>query len=257
MYYALGHRLPRALSVPLYGDRERFGLVPDRTDPSWIEWSERQYDFYVSTQRDSVGLLVNRAGYRIMRHVALDGATVLEIGPADITHIPFWSGRPKHWVNLDYRANLLEIAAKKLDQIGVSHEEVIADPDERRLPFPDATFDLVVTFYAMEHFHPLQEHLTDLHRVLKPGGRIAGAVPCEGGLAWGMGRYLTSRRWIQKNTSIDLSRIICWEHPNFADHILNQLKSQFTAETVRFWPMGIPLVDVNLVSSFVFRKGAG
>jgi len=89
---------------------------------------------------------------------------------------------------------------------------------------------------------------------LKPGGKIIGAIPAEGGLAWGLGRYLTSRRWLKKNTNIDPDKIICWEHPTMADEILNAMKDKMALECAKFWPLKVPVIDVNLVIQFVFTK---
>jgi len=38
------------------------------------------------------------------------------------------------------------------------------------LPFPDATFDVIVSDQVFEHVVPLQETIAELERVLKPGG---------------------------------------------------------------------------------------
>lgn len=253
-YLALGHRLPGFLSKPLFGDRERFGLVADPEDPSWKEWQGRYMDFYMASQRTSVGLTVNRAGYKIVETIDLSGRKVLEIGPAAIEHINHWRGRPSHWVNFDVRSDLLELAAAKLESTGIPHEEVTGDAASEALPFADDTFDVVFTFFALEHIHPLEPHLREIHRVLRPGGVVVGCIPCEGGVAWGLGRFLTSRRWLLRNTSIDPNRVLCWEHANFADFILNSLDKQFERRHVRFWPLRVPVIDMNLVASFVHAK---
>jgi len=253
-YRTFGRRLPRILSVPLFGDRERYGQVPDRNDPHWIEWNARQYEFYIASQRTSIGLRVNDAGYAIMKHAPIAGARVLEVGPANIRHSRHWSGMPSHYVGIDYRRELLAVTHRDLEALNLSHEEIVVDADDRKLPFADASFDLVVTFYALEHFYPLDDHLQELQRVLKPGGHLVGAVPCEGGLAWGGGRFLTSRRWLHRNTSVSMDKIICWEHPNFVDDILEGLGKRFSSKRVHLWPLGLPLPDVNLIASFVFQK---
>jgi hypothetical protein len=99
--------------------------------------------------------------------------------------------------------------------------------------------------------------LSDLVRVLKPGGILAGAIPTEGGLAWGAGRYLTSRRWLRKNTGIDPDKIICWEHPNYADAVIAQLDNAMHRDSVKFWPFSaIPLLDTNLIIRFEYSKQA-
>ncbi len=252
---AFAHRLP-FISIPLFGDRKRYGPVPDQNDPHWLEWLERQNEFFEASQRTGAGLAVNRAGYRIMRHIDLAGRKVLEIGPADILHSQHWTGQPAHWTSFDYQQSLLGRSAEALERLNVPHTEGLADHANRILPFADDEFDVAVSFYALEHFHPLDAHLSELRRVLKPGGKLVGAIPCEGGAAWGLGRFLTTRRWLLKNTTIDPGKIICWEHPNFADFIVNRLDAHFTRDRLAFWPLMMPLIDVNLVASFVYAKSA-
>ena len=40
-----------------------------------------------------------------------------------------------------------------------------------KLPYPDATFDLVVCHTVLEHVHDVQKVVSEIHRVLKPGGK--------------------------------------------------------------------------------------
>lgn len=250
---ALAHRLP-FLSAKLFGDRKRHGLTVQPNDAHWVEWLTRQNQFFDASQRTGAGRAVNKAGYHIMKAVDLSGANVLEIGPADVLHAEHWQGRPAHFTSYDYQESLLKRAADALDAVAVPHTEIVADHASRTLPFKDGEFDVVLSFYALEHFHPLDAHLSELHRVLKPGGKLVGAIPCEGGFAWGLGRFLTSRRWLLKHTTIDPDKIICWEHPNFADFIIERLDAHFRREKMTFWPLKVPLVDINLVSSFVYAK---
>jgi SAM-dependent methyltransferase len=253
-YPTIGHRLPGVIARPLFGDRERFGPVPDADDASWQEWMERGTDFYLANQRTSIGLMVNRAGYRIVKRVDLADRDVMEIGPGAIEHVGHWRGRPRRWINYDIREDMLRIAGQRIEETGVPHAEILAEPKAAVLPFADASFDVILSFYVLEHIYPLAAHVDEVVRILRPNGILAGAIPCEGGLAWGLGRFLTSRRWLLRNTSIDPNRLICWEHPNFADAVLSKLDRRIRRQRLRFWPLGIPLVDANLVASFIYRK---
>ena len=49
--------------------------------------------------------------------------------------------------------------------------------DARRLPFPDATFDLVLSTDAWEHVDDHEAVAAEAHRVLSPGGTLFVAVP--------------------------------------------------------------------------------
>jgi SAM-dependent methyltransferase len=50
------------------------------------------------------------------------------------------------------------------------HTDVLADA--HRLPFEDATFDLVVSMNAFEHYHTPRKAAEEIMRVLKPGGQL-------------------------------------------------------------------------------------
>lgn len=56
------------------------------------------------------------------------------------------------------------------------------------LPFPDATFDLVLTHDALEHFifPELEKIFTDVHRVLKKDGFFMNIVPNKKGYKYGV-----------------------------------------------------------------------
>ena len=49
--------------------------------------------------------------------------------------------------------------------------------DAYRLPFADATFDVVICSEVLEHLHTYDQALAEICRVLKPGGRFVATVP--------------------------------------------------------------------------------
>ncbi|HEX2513164.1 MAG TPA: class I SAM-dependent methyltransferase [Chloroflexota bacterium] len=48
-----------------------------------------------------------------------------------------------------------------------------------RLPFPDASFQTVLSNCVLEHIPPLDESLAEIARCLRPGGRLVITVPSE------------------------------------------------------------------------------
>lgn len=49
-----------------------------------------------------------------------------------------------------------------------------------RIPFDDESFDLVINNQVMEHVVDLERVLAEIHRVLKPGGRVLSLFPDRG-----------------------------------------------------------------------------
>ena len=58
-----------------------------------------------------------------------------------------------------------------------SNEEIDVFYDGKKLPFPNASFDAVLCSEVIEHLFNLEELLQELHRVLKPEGRMLVTCP--------------------------------------------------------------------------------
>jgi len=255
-YFTLGHHLPKHLSALLFGNRELYGVEKQPHDPDWEQWNRIYWDFNFGNQRRSVGRIVNDAGYAVINRFDLDGKRVLEMGPGNINHQAIWRGKPSTYVLADIREDALDLACSRLRERDIPYEpHLLPQGSTGDLPFQEGEFDLVFSFYSLEHLYPLCNYLQDLSRVLKRGGCLVGAIPCEGGIAWGTGRLLTSYRWMKKNTAINYSKVICWEHPNFAEDIFLALDRVLVKKHLAFWPLPfLPCIDSNLVAKFVYEK---
>ena len=47
------------------------------------------------------------------------------------------------------------------------------------IPFPDNFFDLVICSEVLEHLHEYNDAVKEMHRVLKPGGKLYASVPAS------------------------------------------------------------------------------
>lgn len=253
-FKTIGRRIPYSISKYLFGDRKKFGLKVISSDKDWKLWEEAYLRFYNENQKVSIGKVVNDAGYKVMSEVDLSSKKVLELGPGKISHDKYWKQFPKSYHVADIYQQFLDTNDSKFDNKPIEFKKHLLKKNTLKLPFNDNSFDIIISFYQLEHLYPLNEYLDEYKRVLKKGGYIVGAIPAEGGLLWGLGRFFTSRRWFKKNTKINPDKIICWEHPNFSDKILNNLQSIFSVDEIQFWPFNIKIIDINLVVKFKFKK---
>jgi len=100
-------------------------------------------------------------------------------------------------------------------------------PPEHRIPFPDATFDLVVNNQVMEHVEDLDAVLAEIHRVLKPGGAALSVFPSID--VWREGHIgIPFSHWFPKG-----SRLRLWFTWALRDAGLGTWKDQ--APTPRQW----------------------
>ena len=247
---------PHFVSKVLWGDRRKFGLVPVASDADWLVWQEKAYtDFYQNTQQCGIGDRVNRMASPVIGRVDFGDKHVLEVGPGIIRHLPYIESKPARYTICDINEDVLGMAEKQLRDASIPCETVLLfRRNEEGLPFADKSFDIIVSFNSLEHLYPLDSYLDEMKRILKSGGQLVGGIPCEGGLAWGLGRFLTTRRYVHKNYKINYDKIICWEHPNFADFIIECLDVHFEREYLKLHPFPFLPMDFNLVVSFVYKK---
>lgn len=64
-----------------------------------------------------------------------------------------------------------------LDILRTPITDIVWDLEEPPLPFHDNRFDLVHASHVLEHIRNLNGLMKDLHRILKPGGKLIIRVP--------------------------------------------------------------------------------
>lgn len=128
--------------------------------------------------------------------------------------------------------------------------------DASRLPFRGGWFDGVVSTYSLEHMRRLKDTLGEIARVLKPGGRLVLALPCEGGFLWNLGREILTRRAFQKEFGLDYDKIIAYEHVHDLASVKEHLRANRDLVQIRqrFFPLVAPQTDLNLIACFSLEK---
>lgn len=72
----------------------------------------------------------------------------------------------------DLSGNMLKEAARKFQRCGLHDRVEFVECAAEHMPFPDATFDVVLIGYGVRNFSNLEQSLRECQRVLKPGGRV-------------------------------------------------------------------------------------
>jgi len=79
-------------------------------------------------------------------------------------------------IGIDHSPGMLEQSSVKARQSGLSHLVKFRHMDAEELEFPDRSFDRVLSLYALFHFPDRLAAVKEMHRVLRPSGRVVVGV---------------------------------------------------------------------------------
>jgi len=97
---------------------------------------------------------------------------------------------------IDMSEAMLKIGEKKLHGVRYANKVRVQSGDAQAIPFPARSFDAVTISFGIRNVEKVEQACSEMHRVLKPGGRaliLEGTVPNSFFLK---GPYLLYTRWI-------------------------------------------------------------
>lgn len=130
------------------------------------------YDFLNHFLSLGIDILWRRKAIRKLRpyqpKVILDVAT----GTGDFA-IESLKLNPERIVGVDISSQMIAVGNEKLKNKKLHPRVQLQLGDSENLPFEDHTFDAVTVAFGVRNFENLKRGLTEMLRVLKPGGKIA------------------------------------------------------------------------------------
>ena len=179
----------------------------------------------------------------------------LEIGAGLGEHLDYerlTDQQRREYVALELRENMAE-------QIRHRHPEVrtAVGDCQARLDFPDGHFDRILAIHVLEHLPDLPAAVREMRRLCHPErGVFSVVIPCEGGLAYGLARRISARRIFEKRYGQSYDWFIRREHLNRPIEILTEVNRFFHVTHCAYFPLGLPVVTLNLCIGITFRPGA-
>lgn len=223
-------------------------MKPSVEDPKWAAWLEAAPTIYeqIYYQQNSVVARVNASGHKLIE-LDFDQSThfgqVIEVGAGTGIHLNYVRHSFDRYVVTDISPDMLRVAEERhKDKSNVAFQVA----DATSLPFDDGSFDRLISVYNLEHLPEPHRVLEEWKRIVRPGGDISIAIPTEGGIAWNLGRYLTTRRDFAKR-GLDLDYIISREHINACYRLRAFIAHTFPQRRERWSPLHVPSPHVNLI----------
>lgn len=101
-------------------------------------------------------------------HQILDVAT----GTGDFAILAAKMLKPDRLIGIDISEGMLKIGEEKVKKAGLDNTVIMQKGDCLNLPFEDNSFDAVTVAYGVRNFANLDQGLSEMLRVLRPGGHL-------------------------------------------------------------------------------------
>lgn len=98
----------------------------------------------------------------------LDVAT----GTGDFAITSYEILKPEKIIGIDISDGMLDIGRKKIAKAGLENSIELINGDSEAILFDDNSFDAVTVAFGVRNFENLEKGLSEIKRVLKPGGKL-------------------------------------------------------------------------------------
>lgn len=98
----------------------------------------------------------------------LDVAT----GTGDVAILTQQLLEPERIIGIDLSEGMLQLGRQKVAKLGLSDKIELLKGDSEIMKFADNTFDAITVAFGVRNFENLGKGLAEMHRVLKPGGKL-------------------------------------------------------------------------------------
>ncbi len=201
--------------------------------------------YFHQTNKNDFAKIISWGHEYVVKNSPKNFKTTLEIGPGLGEHLNYeklTTEQKDNYYGLEIRDNMAEEIKAKYPFVKLK----IGDCQEK-INLPDKSVDRIIAIHLLEHLENLEKFLKQARSILSRKGVLLAVIPCEGGLGYSLGRSFTTKRMFEKRYKMPYRNFIQYEHPNTASKVLKLIPKYFVIIDKKFYPLGAPLVDLNLV----------
>lgn len=128
------------------------------------------YDLFNHITSLGIDIYWRKVAIRQMQPV--DTLLDVAIGTADVSLMALRQKKARYITGLDLSTEMMAIGKQKALRAGVSERINFIEGSALEMPFADDQFEALTCAYGIRNFSDLDRGLSEMHRVLKPGGQL-------------------------------------------------------------------------------------
>lgn len=131
-----------------------------------------RYDFLNRTLSGGMDILWRKKALGYLKDLQPKKLLDVATGTADVAIMASRLLKPSTVTGIDISEGMLEIGRKKVEKEGLQNTIELLKGDSETISFNDNSFDAVTVAFGVRNFQHLEKGLSEILRVLKPGGRL-------------------------------------------------------------------------------------
>lgn len=99
--------------------------------------------------------------------------TILDVatGTGDVAILACKMLQPQKVTGIDISKGMLELGRKKVEKLNLSNKIILEEGDSETIKYAPDSFEGITVAFGVRNFQDLEKGLSEMYRVLKPGGK--------------------------------------------------------------------------------------
>ena len=131
-----------------------------------------RYDFLNRFLSGGIDIVWRRKAIKQLKDLQPKNILDVATGTADVALMTYKMLKPEKITGIDISNGMLEFGRKKIAKQNLQQVINLQQADSENLPFANETFDAVTVAFGVRNFEHLEKGLSEMLRVLKPGGKL-------------------------------------------------------------------------------------
>jgi len=131
-----------------------------------------RYDFLNRFLSGGIDLWWRRRAIKELKDAGAKNILDVATGTGDFAITSYKMLQPDQITGIDISDGMLEVGRKKVRELGWEAQIRLLNGDSEAILFADNSFDAVTVAFGVRNFEHLEKGLTEIQRVLKPGGKL-------------------------------------------------------------------------------------
>jgi demethylmenaquinone methyltransferase/2-methoxy-6-polyprenyl-1,4-benzoquinol methylase len=131
-----------------------------------------RYDFLNHFMSLGIDVLWRKKALRQLKKLQPKQMLDVATGTGDFAIMAHRLLHPEHITGIDISEGMLGFGRQKIAKLGLENKITLQAGDSETITFPDNTFDAITVAFGVRNFEHLEKGLSEMYRVLKPGGKL-------------------------------------------------------------------------------------